>query len=106
MAPHKTRYKTTSSGRKLLNLKGEWTAMREGQMTAIPAAILAVATPPKGPPSDRRYELILRSTRLDDSPSPVAGIDLFTTTHKSEGFQKRHIPLHSFPVPPERRSEF
>jgi len=30
-------------------------------LTAIPAAILAVVTPPKRPPSDRRYELILRS---------------------------------------------
>ena len=29
MAPHKTRYKTTSPGRKLLNLKGELVAMRE-----------------------------------------------------------------------------
>jgi hypothetical protein len=37
LAPHKTRYKTTSPGRKLLNLKGEWTAMREGQLTAIPS---------------------------------------------------------------------
>ena len=37
LAPHKTRYKTTSPGRKLLNLKGEWVATREGQLTAIPS---------------------------------------------------------------------
>jgi hypothetical protein len=37
LAPHKTRYKTTSPGRKLLNLKGEWMAMREGRLTAIPS---------------------------------------------------------------------
>jgi hypothetical protein len=35
--PHKTRYKTTSPGRKLLNLKSEWMAMREGQLTGIPS---------------------------------------------------------------------
>jgi hypothetical protein len=32
MAPHKTWYKTTSPGRKLLSLKGEWVAMREEQL--------------------------------------------------------------------------
>src|ERR1035437_5045203 len=37
MAPQKTRYKTASPGRKLSNLKGEWTAMREGQLIAIPS---------------------------------------------------------------------
>src|ERR1017187_9181203 len=37
LAPHKTRYKTTSPWRKLLNLKGEWKAMREGRLTAIPS---------------------------------------------------------------------
>jgi hypothetical protein len=37
LAPHKTRYKTTSPWRKLLNLKGEWMAMREGQLTGIPS---------------------------------------------------------------------
>jgi hypothetical protein len=60
----------------------------------------------KGPPSDRRHESVLRGTGLDDSPSTVAGIDLFTTTHESEGFQKGNIPLHRFPVPPECHSEF
>ena len=34
----KTRYKTTSLLRKLLNLKGEWTAMREGRLTGNPAS--------------------------------------------------------------------
>jgi len=29
MAPHKTRYQTTSPGRKWLNIKGEWMVMRE-----------------------------------------------------------------------------
>ena len=29
MAPQKTRYKTAFLGRKLLNLKGDWVAMRE-----------------------------------------------------------------------------
>jgi len=36
-APHKARYKTTSPGRKLLKGKGEWVAMREGQLTAVPS---------------------------------------------------------------------
>jgi hypothetical protein len=37
LAPQKTRYKTTYPWRKLLNLKGELAAMREGQLTAIPS---------------------------------------------------------------------
>ena len=37
LAPQKSRYKTTSPGAKLLNLKGEWMAMREVQLTAVRA---------------------------------------------------------------------
>jgi hypothetical protein len=37
LAPRKTRYKTTSPWRKLLNLRSEWTVMREGRLTAVPA---------------------------------------------------------------------
>jgi hypothetical protein len=36
VAPHKTRF-LTSPARKLLNLKGEWMVMRDGQFTAIRA---------------------------------------------------------------------
>lgn len=43
LAPQKTRYKTTSPGRKLLNIKGEWIAMRQGQLTGIPSDAHRVA---------------------------------------------------------------
>ena len=45
-------------------------------------------------PLNRCHELILRGTRLNDSPPAVAGIGLFTSIDKSERFQKGHIPPH------------
>jgi len=54
---------------------------------------------------DRRHELVLRSTRLDDSHSTMAGIWLITSTHESEGFQKGYISSHRFAVPSEGHSK-
>src|SRR6516165_9890290 len=56
--------------------------------------------------SDRCHELVLPSTRLNDPPPTMAGIDLFTSIDQPEGLQNGHIPLHCFPIPPECRREF
>lgn len=69
-------------------------------------SILPTVFDQQTPPSDRRDESILRRARLNNFPSTVAGIHLFTSIDKTEGFQKRHIPPHGFPVPPECHCEF
>jgi hypothetical protein len=60
-------------------------------------------TAPSEPRSNRRDQLILRSKRLNDPSSPVAGIDLITSIDQAEGFKDRHISLDRFSVSPQRR---
>ena len=54
---------------------------------------------------DRRHEIILRSTRLNNSPAAVAGIRLVTSFYESKGFQKGYIAPHGFAIAPERPSK-
>jgi hypothetical protein len=115
VAPQKDEFQTISHSRKLLRGKGERQAMGDPEFCCRPSCCNAIDWRRDAPNQVRGTskprlnccdELILRSKGLDDPSSPVAGIDLLTSTDQPERFEEGHVPFDCFPVAPECHGEF